>query len=61
VHWTLKRHSERPAHYLVLGRRKVIIETAHRTVRLSKRVHGRIRIVAVLPNGERQRAVGVKL
>jgi uncharacterized protein YkwD len=61
VHWKLKRHAERPARYLVLGKRRVLIKTEHCTVKLSKRVQGRIRIVAVLPNGERERAVGVKL
>jgi uncharacterized protein YkwD len=61
VHWTLKPHAERPARYLVIGKHAILAETEHCTVRLSKRVHGRIRIVAVLRNGEKERAVGAEL
>jgi uncharacterized protein YkwD len=62
VHWKLKHHAARPARYIVLGKHRVVLaRTDHRLIRLSKHVHGRIRIVAVLPNGEQAKPVGVKL
>ena len=61
VHWKLKRHAARPAYYLVLWHHKRLAKTGRHTVRLSKQLHGRIRIVAVLPNGTREHALSVRL
>jgi uncharacterized protein YkwD len=61
VKWSLKRHAGRPAHYLVLWRHRVVLRTERRTARITKRLHGRIRIVAVLPGGTRTPAVTASL
>jgi uncharacterized protein YkwD len=61
VQWKLKRHAGRPDHYLVLWKHKLLAETTRRTIKLSKRLHGRIRIVAVMRNGARERAISVSL